>query len=175
MSRSSRCAFAIFTLLTMAALGEMHAAGTPQQTPLQTTLCEIVANPQKYDRVLVIFTAHYWSDGIEHSVLVDETKCKFGIDPNFIGKVEGEDRLGKAIYTDFGTEGKIISATWIGDFRWYPERRIKRALLIHEMKDLAVQCEKCPSLHYQDPIHLPEPPLPTLPFGNSASPSSHPD
>ena len=66
------------------------------EKPIKTTLCAIVSNPAKFDRKLVQFGAFYESDGIEHSILVDDAKCKWGIAPDFPDKLAGEDYLKRA-------------------------------------------------------------------------------
>lgn len=82
------------------------------QRPVITTLCAIVAAPQRFNGRLVEFTAQYVSDGIEHSVLLDGARCKQGISPEFPNKLKGEEELTRAVFIDHpGTMDKVISAT----------------------------------------------------------------
>ncbi len=134
------------------------------QPPIDTTLCAIIANPKHFDHKLVRFSAHYESDGMEHSALVDEAHCKWGIAPHFPEQLKGGDQLDRALWMDHpGTDDKIISATWTGVFRYHPGQIPSRTLNIRAMTDFAFICDTCAELHKDDPIHMPEPPLPKLP------------
>ena len=136
------------------------------EKPIKTTLCAIVSNPAKFDRKLVQFGAFYESDGIEHSILVDDAKCKWGIAPHFPDKLAGEDDLERALFMDHpGTRDKVIFATWAGVFRYHPGQIPRWVLQIHQMSDFMFTCDHCPELHKDDPIHLPEPPMPRWPPG----------
>jgi hypothetical protein len=129
-----------------------------------TTLCSIVDNPRKYDRRFVQFAAHYESDGIEHSILVDESKCKWGIAPRFPEHLVGEEELERAIYVDHpGTQGKVISAMWTGVFQYHPRQIPRWVLQLRRMDDFRFTCDDCSELHKDDPIHLPEPSPPKWP------------
>ena len=57
-----------------------QAQQTALQKPLDTTVCEIVSNPQKFDGRLVRFQAKFQSDGRHGSVLT-ELECVRGIIP----------------------------------------------------------------------------------------------
>jgi hypothetical protein len=46
------------------------------KAPIKTTVCAIVHSPTKFAGQLVQFGAFYESDGIEHSILLDEVTCK---------------------------------------------------------------------------------------------------
>jgi hypothetical protein len=115
---------------------------------MTTTLCSIIDNPRKYEGRLVRFTAHYESDGFEHSILVDETKCKWGIAPQFPEHLRGEEELEKAIFVDHpGTSDKVISATWTGVFRYHPGQIPRWVLQLRRMDDFKLTCEDCSELH----------------------------
>lgn len=111
------------------------------QVPMSTTVCAIVSAPQKFDRKLVIFSANFVSDGIEHSVLIDKDCEKWGIVPGGDFKEKGEDSLDRVLMTGGpGTSDKKITATFIGIFRWHPKQMIKRILILREIQ--SVVCEK---------------------------------
>jgi hypothetical protein len=134
------------------------------ENPIKATLCAIVSNPLKFDGKLVQITAFYESDGIEHSILTDDANCKWGIAPIFPEKLAGEDDLGKAVRADHpGTLGKVISATWVGVFRYHPGQVPRWVIRIHQMSDFKFTCVSCPGLRNDDPIHLPESPTPRWP------------
>jgi hypothetical protein len=137
------------------------------QKPIRTTVCAIVYSPRRFDGKLVQFGAFYESDGIEHSILLDEASCKWGIAPRFPERLAGEDELEKALFTDYpGTRNKVIHATWTGRFHYHPKRIPRWQLQIREMKDFRFTCETCPTLHKDDPIRLPEPQIPSWPPGH---------
>lgn len=139
--------------------GSTSSAFAQGQKPIMTTLCSMIDNPRKYDRMLVQFSAHYESDGIEHSILVDEAKCNWGIAPEFPEHLAGREELEKAIFLDHpGTYDKVISATWTGIFRYHPREVPRWVLQLRRMDDFKFACEDCSELHKDDPVHLPEPP-----------------
>jgi hypothetical protein len=134
------------------------------EEPIRTNVCAIVHNPTKFNGKLVSFGAFYESDGIEHSILLDEASCRWGIAPIFPQKLPGEDELENALFMDYpGTRNKVIHATWMGRFRYRPNRIPRWELQIREMKDFKFTCETCPTLHKDDPIRLPEAQTPAWP------------
>jgi hypothetical protein len=63
--------------------GIRPAAASPtngNSEPVATTLCDVVAHPEKFTNKLVRFRASFGSDGLEHSVLI-HSGCKLGIVP----------------------------------------------------------------------------------------------
>jgi hypothetical protein len=149
---------AVFATLFCVALSAYGKA------PIKTTVCAIVHSPTKFDGQLAQFGAFYESDGMEHSILLDEESCKWGVAPQFPQKLAGEDELERALYMDYpGTRNKVIHATWIGIFRYRPKRIPRWQLHIREMRDLRFTCDACPTLHKDDPIRFPEPQLPSWP------------
>lgn len=156
----------LLVLLALASFAQSSATPVSAQgrKPIMTTLCSIVDNPRKYDRRFVQFAAHYESDGIEHSILVDESKCKWGIAPRFPEHLVGEEELERAIYVDHpGTQGKVISAMWTGVFQYHPRQIPRWVLQLRRMDDFRFTCDDCSELHKDDPIHLPEPSPPKWP------------
>jgi hypothetical protein len=140
------------------------------QFPIETNLCAIIANPKHFDHKLVRFSAHYESDGMEHSLLEDQAKCKWGIDPHFPEHLKGEEHLDRAVWIDHpGTRDKIIFATWTGVFRYHPGQIPRWILNIQAMTDFSFTCDTCSELHKDDPIRLPDPPFPKLPAATPIS------
>ncbi len=91
---------------------------TPLPNPINTTVCEVVGDSQRFDGKKIRFSARFASD-IERSVLTDP-KCSRGIIPFFPDKVENHpdikafDRaLGQGVH---GTMGKRVVATFTGRF-----------------------------------------------------------
>jgi hypothetical protein len=62
------------------------------QRPIETTLCAIISNPQRFHRVLVQFQAEL-EVGFENAVLVDVAHCNKGIAPQFSKKIDEERQL----------------------------------------------------------------------------------
>ena len=86
--------------------------------PINTTVCEIVGNSQRFDGKKIRFSARFAAD-IERTVLTDP-KCSRGIIPFFPDKVENHpdiqafDRaLGQGVH---GTMDKRVVATFTGRF-----------------------------------------------------------
>ena len=91
---------------------------------IDTTLCEMLACPETFDRRTVRFKAHFESDGIENVGLVDPA-CRHqgGAEPRETLVLSSGDRaaFNRAIYS--GTQGTIdreIEATFTGVFLAHP-------------------------------------------------------
>lgn len=110
-----------------------------QETPISSTLCEVVAHPENFNGKRVQFRASFLSDGREHSVLTSAA-CKLGIVP-FIS--DGRERQPdiEAFNTAWrtgerGTFDKNITAVFTGRFRAVPPAR--RELEIDAIAELRV-------------------------------------
>jgi len=135
----------------------------PEVLPIPTAVCAITMQPRLYRGKLVSFQAEFWSDGIEHSVLVDPW-CKHGLGPNWTGSPKGEEAFDKALRTGGpGTLDKTITATWIGRFAWHPGQIPTWVLKVIEIKDLKLDYIPPPPDLPPPAVHLPEPPLPVWP------------
>ena len=87
--------------------------------PISTTACEIVEDPLRFVGRRVRFSARFYSDGIEHSVLAD-LGCGRGIEPFIPDEIEGHpdiEALGRVLGQGMrGTRDKDIVATFTGRF-----------------------------------------------------------
>lgn len=107
--------------------------------PIVTSLCDVVAHPEKFANKLVKFGASFVSDGLERSILV-HAGCKVGIVP--YPSADGRKRpdveaFDKAIEAGApGTADKVVVATFTGRFVWKPPS--KRILEIEGVSELRV-------------------------------------
>lgn len=139
-----------------ALLGVHNSIGkTNPDTPIQATVCEIVKTPAKFDHKFVSISARYDGDGIEHVFLADEACNGYGIEPNWVKRIDGEDELDAAFKKDhWGFRGKVIRATFVGRFRWRPSLRPSRMLIVQRI--LGVSCEVVDSEQPPPPAKLPD-------------------
>ncbi len=115
--------------------------------PIEVTVCKLMAIPQDFDGKLVRFKANFESDGIERSLLLDET-CQGGILPYVPSGTPGEGAFNDAIYTGHpGTLDKTITATFTGVFHYVsnPEmcnymskEMCRRSITVTRIKDLVL-------------------------------------
>jgi hypothetical protein len=56
-------------------------------SPINTTVCEVAGDSQRFDGKKIRFFARFQSDGIERSVLTD-SKCSRGVIPFVLDEVE---------------------------------------------------------------------------------------
>lgn len=114
-----------------------------EPAPSRTTVCSIAQGPKRFDNVLVIVSAEYESDGIEHDALVDRSCEGVGIVPVVSSGVTGGEALSAARHRGLpGTTDKTIMATFIGVFRWMPDRDPSRVLLVRKIENLTVKPKK---------------------------------
>jgi hypothetical protein len=92
---------------------------TPVPNPIDTTVCEVVGDSQRFDGKKVRFFARFQSDGIERSVLTD-SKCARGIIPFVPDEVENHrdiQAFDRALEQGIrGTRDKHVVATFTGRF-----------------------------------------------------------
>jgi len=116
---------------------------TQLPSPLETTLCEVVGNSQRFDGRKVRFFAKFQSDGIERSVLTD-SKCSRGIIPFVPDEVEMHPDIqafDRALEQGArGTMDKRIVATFTGRFvrKTQPPSGFRFILEIERIDDLRV-------------------------------------
>jgi hypothetical protein len=108
-------------------------------TPIVTTLCEVVAHPEKFANKTVSFKAWFESDGMDHSIL-NSPGCKLGIVPypaKDNKKRPEVEAFEQAIERGApGTADKTIVAIFTGRFLWTPPS--KRILEIEGVSELDV-------------------------------------
>jgi hypothetical protein len=78
---------AILAIRCLARLLYAQTKPTVRARPIDTTLCEIAGDSQRFDGKKVRFSARFENDGIEHCALVD-SKCNRGIIPFVPDEVE---------------------------------------------------------------------------------------
>ncbi len=113
---------------------------------LKTSICELDADPQRFNRKVVELQADYKSDGMEFWILTDP-KCplKGGILPS--GQVH-DAPVGNALLEALrhgcpGTRDKRVTANWTGEFHWEPKNgpgsgRVYRWLDVQKIENLQV-------------------------------------
>jgi hypothetical protein len=118
-----------------------HAQGKEElaSEPIQTNLCDVVANSAHFSGKRVRFRATVLSDGLEHTVLVDP-KCKGGIVP--VTTDQSKDRpdvkaLDRAVAKGKqGTDGKRITAVFTGLFKYDEGASRQRASRVVELEKI---------------------------------------
>ena len=117
--------------------GSLSAASPPKTSaaPVKTTLCAIAKNPNRYDHKLVTFEARYLMPGIEGTALEDPTCSGVAIAAYIPDGVQGGEALRKAYQNGIlGTSDKVITATWVGVFKWQPRQFPKRILCVRQIR-----------------------------------------
>jgi hypothetical protein len=119
--------------LLMFASAFVYGQGTPSRSPsqaLKVTVCEVTQSPEKFLGKRISFHAEVISDGIERTVLVDDTaSCERGMTPL---SIEGDARSKKAIaqLTNAifrghpGTIDKSIRGDFVGLFALVPPQTV---------------------------------------------------
>jgi hypothetical protein len=114
-------------VLLVSVSGQSTSAADDDSKPIATTLCNIVARPEKFANKRVRFQASFVSDGIERSLLI-HSGCKQGIVP--YPAADGKTRpdveaFDKAINMGRrGTADKTVVAVFTGRFVWSPSKRV---------------------------------------------------
>ena len=113
-------------------------------TVLSASICELVAQPQRFNGEIVRVRAQYESDGIHLSVLVDPRCAGVGVVPQgHTGSAVDAERGGCK-----GTLGKQIIATWLGWYHWDPNKTpgtdVPRWLDVVEIENLEVKPKAFP-------------------------------
>ena len=109
-----------------------------------TTICDTISNPDKFNNKIVRIRSAVKSDGIERTVLVDESCKQGGVSlwvPQKIMRDSTVAELQDAIYRRGrpGTIGKEISGIFVGRFRWRPhDAPPTRTLVLMSVSDLKV-------------------------------------
>jgi predicted Zn-dependent protease len=111
---------------------------------LDTTVCDLVANPRYFNGRLVKIRAHYESDGIGLRLLTDP-RCPGGIVPSGQDSpAVGGDLLAALRRGCAATTDKQVTATWSGQFHWEPENqpgtgKAPRWVDVQKIEDLEVK------------------------------------
>jgi hypothetical protein len=129
------------------AIGIYEIQSQESDGPPSATVCEVVTNPRRFDFRHVRIRAQVWSDGLEHTVLVNEDdSCKRGmglelsrLKPNDTG----DSALGQALYGEPpsgagpGTKKRVF-ATFVGIYRTDPHRELQ----VESISDVIVKWGK---------------------------------
>jgi hypothetical protein len=132
--------FRLLLVLVTPTFGQQPAPSpNSDSNPIATTLCEVVAHPEKFSNKFLRFQASFDSDGLDHSILIHRG-CRLGIVP--YSPADGKKRpdfeeFEKAIDTGApGTLDKTVVAIFTGRFIWKPPST--RILEIEGVSELRV-------------------------------------
>jgi hypothetical protein len=106
---------------------------------IDTTICDILKAPQTFASQCVRVTGRFLTDGLEHSVIVDES-CKGGLEP--WGSDVVTEKLDSVIWPSSGpgTFDRRVTAQFTGRLVWRPKaQQDKRVLEISVVRNLKVQ------------------------------------
>jgi hypothetical protein len=137
ISRIQACRLWLLPVVLVTAPGQQPT--TRDGEPIVTTLCEVVAHPERFANKTVSFKAWFESDGMDHSIL-NSPGCKQGIVP-YPAKddkkrpdVEAfEQAIGRGAP---GTADETVVGIFTGRFVWTPPS--KRILEIEGVSELRV-------------------------------------
>jgi len=108
---------------------------------IATTICEVLKTPEAFADKCILVPARFLSDGIEHSVLVDESCGKMGLVP--WAAQEETEKLDEAIVQPgkgLGTFDRMVTARFTGRFVWRPNaKHDPRVLEINTVSNLKIQ------------------------------------
>jgi hypothetical protein len=108
---------------------------------IATTICEVARTPEVFVDKCIRVPARFLSDGIEHSVLVDESCGKMGLVP--WATEEETEKLDEAIVQPgkgLGTFDRRVTAHFTCRFVWRPNaKRDARVLEINAVSNLKIQ------------------------------------
>jgi len=112
---------------------------TKAQPVVDITICDILKAPQTFASQCVRVKGRFLTDGLEHSIIVDES-CKGGLEPWTTGAET--ERLDRIIWPSPGpgTFDRRVTAQFTGRFVWRPKaRKDIRVLEISAVGNLKVQ------------------------------------
>jgi len=127
-------------LLVAAVFGSQEFASSRE--PLVVTVCQVIARAEHYRGKVLKVSASVMSDGLEHTVLVDQSCPGSGLTLEFPAKppeVPGVAALQEAIFAKQGRPGtldKDVSAVFTGAFEWRPKESSKWALSVTRVSDV---------------------------------------
>jgi len=124
-----RCKIIPYTIGLIVGLGfSSFSCGAATSTPLSdevvnTTVCELIADPRRFNGKTVRVEAQFESDGFGNTTLLD-LHCRGGVKPE--GNVPILSQGGRAFADALrhgcpGTIDKEITATWVGVYHYEPQ------------------------------------------------------
>lgn len=120
-------------LLLLAGMSQMFGTSGKRDLTV-TTVCEIVAKPNRFNKKIVKIRAFVKSDMIEHTVLLDSSCESEGISLRVPAKLQEQpdfQELYKALSRNgpSTTDQFHITGTFTGVFRYYPNRSSEKRVL----------------------------------------------
>jgi hypothetical protein len=107
--------------------------------PIDTSICSIVLAPAKYNHDIVRIHGYVWTDGIEHTNLVDPScpgkAVALILVPGDSGSRFRELRQALAMRMDWRTD-RTIDGIFLGEFVWSPKNRTARSIFVTEIANL---------------------------------------
>lgn len=133
----------LFASLSPCALG---SARQDKVRPVETTICELVKYPSRFTDKLVSVRALVESDGIEHTVLLDESCKSHGVVawiPEESSKHSEMAKLHDAIFRRWhpGTTGRRITGVFTGTYLSHRKKIPSHILILRSVDDLEIQTE----------------------------------
>ena len=114
------------------------ALAESEKEPIRATVCEISTSPNRFAGKKIMVSGRFESDGIERSVITDDSCSDSGISVSTPTHFIGEDKLKEALMVGKpGTLDKIIIGTFLGTFRWDPKGDPKRIIVVSEVRNLS--------------------------------------
>ena len=118
-----------------------HKPCIKSEQPIATNICSVLKTPTSFSDKCISVRGRFLSDGLEHSVIVDDSCRGFGLVP--WGTDEVTEQLDMVIWRPGkkpGTSDRRVTAQFTGRFVWRPKaRRDVRVLEINAVKDLKVE------------------------------------
>lgn len=121
------------------------SGSTREHKKANTTVCEIVAKPHRFNKKVVKLRGFVKSDMIEHTVLLDSTCQSQGISLWVSAKLRERSDF-EQLYDAISREGPSttdrlqITGTFTGVFHYYPKRSAeKRVLEATSVEDIEVK------------------------------------
>jgi len=131
-------------LLAVALVLFRAGSNAQQNQPRNTSICDLVDSPKKFNGKYVRVRAQVSSDGIERTNLMDDS-CQKGVAlwiPQDVRKDPDVAKLEDALYRrgSPGTMGKNIEGTFEGRFEWRPKQKTRAIVLVlKSVSDLKVE------------------------------------
>ena len=126
--------------------GGHSSAGSSPSHPIETTICDLVKYPSRFSGKLVRVRALVKSDGIEHTVLVDDSCKSQGVAPSVPKENSGHPDMEQLHHAIFrvgrpGTAGKRITGIFVGTYSWHRKKVPSRVLTLRNVQHLRVELD----------------------------------
>lgn len=131
-----------FSMMSGSALGFcLFLSGVAHcQRVFNTTVCEIADNPKSFKMKVVKVSGSLESDGIEQTVLVDQSCPQYGLALSISNHFQGEDQLKTAFgFGNPGTLDKTIHGTLTGRFVWRRKTNPRMSIIVFAAQDVSLK------------------------------------